>query len=128
MMNTNSNNDSELVIGIVSPVGTNSSEIKTCIVDCLNQFSYKTNIIKVSEHILSKFIAGSLDFHGNEYDRISFFMDKGNEIREKTKDAAILMKGVAAFIYDNYRKIMKGLSQEMHILLILLNILMKSNF
>ena len=103
MMNRNSNTDSELVIGIVSPVGTNSSEIKTCIIDSLNKFSYKSNMIKVSEHILSKFVSKLPDFSGNEYNRISFFMDKGNEIREKTQDAAILMKGVAAFIFDNYR-------------------------
>lgn len=102
-MNRNLNRDSELVIGIVSTVGTNSSEIKTCIVDSLNQFNYKSNIIKVSEDILTKFVVNSPDFSGNEYKRISFFMDKGNEIREKTQDAAILMKGVAAFIYDNYR-------------------------
>lgn len=103
MMNSNTNNDSELVIGIVSPVGTNSSEIKTCIIDSLNQFNYKTNTIKVSEHILSKFVADLPDFSGNEYDRISFFMDKGNEIRKMTQDAAILMKGVSAYIFDNYR-------------------------
>lgn len=104
MMNRNSNSDSELVIGIVSPVGTNSSEIKTCIVDSLNKFHYKSNKIKVSEDILSQFVVNLPDFSGNEYRRISFFMDKGNEIREKTQDAAILMKGVAAFIFDNYRK------------------------
>ncbi len=108
MMNRNSNSDSELVIGIVSTVGTNSSEIKTCIIDSLNKFSYKSNMIKVSEHILSKFVTNLPDFSGNEYERISFFMDKGNEIREKTQDAAILMKGVAAFIFDNYRKDNEG--------------------
>ncbi len=109
MMNRNSNSDSELVIGIVSTVGTNSSEIKTCIVDSLNKFNYKSKIIKVSEHILSKFVANLPDFSGNEYKRISFFMDKGNEIREKTRDAAILMKGVAAFIFDNYRRDNEGI-------------------
>lgn len=103
MMNRNSNSDSELVIGIVSPVGTSCSEMKTCIVDCLNQFKYKSNEIKVSKDILSKFVESSPDFSGDEYQRISFFMDKGNEIREKTQDAAILMKGVAAFIFANYR-------------------------
>lgn len=108
MMNRNSNSDSELVIGIVSTVGTNSSEIKTCIIDSLNQFNYKSNIIKVSEHILSKFVANPPDFSGNEYERISFFMNKGNEIRKKTQDAAILMKGVAAYIFDNFRKDNEG--------------------
>lgn len=105
MMSGNSNNDSELVIGIVSPVGTNSSEIKRCIIDSLNQFNYKSNTIKVSEDILSNFVADLPDFSRDEYKRISFFMDKGNEIRKETRDAAILMKGVAAFILDNYRNV-----------------------
>lgn len=103
MMNGNFNNDSELVIGIVSPVGTNSSDIKTDIIDCLKKFKYKSNIIKVSEEILSPFVVNLPDFSDNEFERISFFMNEGNKIRKKTKDTAILMKGVAAFISDNYR-------------------------
>ena len=63
-MNRNSNNDSELVIWIVSTVCTNSSEIKTCITYSLNKFNYKSNIIKVSEHILSKFVVNPPDFLG----------------------------------------------------------------
>lgn len=72
MTNRNFNNDSELVIGIVSTVGTNSSEIKACIVDSLNKFNYKSNKVKVSEDILSQFVVNLPDFSGDEYKRISF--------------------------------------------------------
>ena len=96
------NRDSELVIGIVHTVGTVSSEIIECMVDSLNKFHYKSEIIKVSKEILSPFASVPPNFT-DEHERISFFMDKGNEIRKKTGDDAILMKGVCAFIYGKYR-------------------------
>lgn len=96
------NKDSELVIGIIHTVGTNSSEIISCIIDSLNKFHYASEVIKVSKEILSQFVV-DLPVFENEYKRISFFMDKGNEIRKKTGDDAILMKGVSAYIYSNYR-------------------------
>ena len=83
-------------------MGTVSSDIIECIVDSLNKFHYNSDIIKVSKEILSPFVSVQPNFL-NEYERISFFMDKGNEIRKKTGDDAILMKGVAAFIYGKYR-------------------------
>lgn len=112
-MNGNFNDNSELVIGIVSTVGTNSSEIMSCITDSLNKFRYKSDIIKVSKSILSQFVENLPDFSGNEFERISFYMDKGNEIRGKTEDAAILMKGVASYICDNYRSVDKGPNPRM---------------
>lgn len=96
------NRDSELVIGIVHTVGTVSSEIIECMIDSLNKFHYKSEIIKVSKEILSPFASVPPNFT-DEHERISFFMDKGNEIRKKTGDDAILMKGVCAFIYGKYR-------------------------
>lgn len=96
------NRDSELVIGIVHTIGTVSSEIMECMKDSLNKFHYNSEIIKVSKEILSPF-ASVLPNFIDEHERISFFMDKGNEIRKKTGDDAILMKGVCAFIYGKYR-------------------------
>ena len=102
MIKRNQNKDSELVIGIVQTVGTNSADIIQCIIDSLNQFHYESEKIKVSQEILSKFIKNPPHFT-NECERISYFMDKGNEIRQSTDDAAILMKGVSAYIFDKYR-------------------------
>ena len=96
------NRNSELVLGIIHTVGTNSAEVIHCIVDSLKLFRYKSEIIKVSRDILSQFVTHIPNFQ-NEYERISFFMDKGNEIRKRTEDDAILMKGVCAYIYNKYR-------------------------
>lgn len=96
------NRNSELVLGIIHTVGTNSAEVIHCIVDSLKMFHYESDIIKVSKDILSQFVAPVPEFF-SEYKRISFFMDKGNEIRKNTEDDAILMKGVCAYIYNKYR-------------------------
>ena len=100
------NRDSELVLGLVHTVGTNCSDAIECIIDGLNRFSYNTVVIKVSQEIIKQFIKdGMTEPDGsNEYNRISFYMDLGNDIRSKSKDNAILMKGVAAYIYRNFRE------------------------
>lgn len=98
------NKDSELVIGIVYTVGTKFSDVIDCIRDCLNKFHYSTEVIKVSRDILGKFASAEDQKFDNEFERISFYMDLGNQIRCKTEDDAILMKGVAAYIYNNFRE------------------------
>lgn len=98
------NKDSELVIGIVHTVGTNSSGTIECIKDSLQGFRYSTEVIKVSKDILSQFMPSERPNLENEFDRISFYMDLGNQIRCQTEDDAILMKGVAAYIYANYHE------------------------
>ena len=105
------NKDSELVLGIIQTVGTNSADIIQCIVDSLKKFNYQSEIIKVSKTILSEFHKETLSFD-KEFDRINFFMDLGNEIRQKTGDGAILMKGVSAYIYGNYRISNDGAPRE----------------
>ena len=98
------NKDSELVIGIVHTVGTNSSDTIECIKDSLQGFHYSSAVIKVSKEILQPFASGDSQNFDNEFERISFYMDLGNYIRCQTKDDAILMKGVAAYIYANYHE------------------------
>lgn len=93
--------DSELVLGIIQTVGTNSSETISCIVDSLKKFKYRAQKIKVSEEILKPFGTQLQEFT-DEFERISYYMDLGNKIRRDTNDSAILMKGVAAYIYSKY--------------------------
>lgn len=99
--------DSELFLGIIQTVGTNSKDIIECIKDSLKKFGYETKVIKVSEMILSRFDSNIPKFKG-EYERIDFFMNLGNDIRKKTEDDSILMKGVSAYIYQNFRDNFKG--------------------
>jgi len=94
-----SKNDSELVIGIIKTAGTDIIQVIQNITDRLKYFGYTTEIIKVSDEILSEFSKNNFlvkDDENKEYRRISHYMDLGNEIRSKTGDYSILMKGVVS--------------------------------
>jgi deoxycytidylate deaminase len=100
--------DSELVIGIIATVGTETKETIKYIGDQLEFFRYTTEEIVVSKCIISQFEATPPNFE-TEYNRISHYMDMGNKIRETSDDMSILAKGVARQIYvdrplDEYGK------------------------
>lgn len=82
---------SELVIGIVSAVGTESSRVITPLKDRLNRFGYTTEEIKVSS------LLRSLQSN-DEYERIKGLMTAGDILREETKCNAILAYGSAGLI------------------------------
>lgn len=90
------NNDSELVIGIITTVGTNIKQVKENIYDRLRYYKYDYMDIKVSKDVISEF--SEIKSFNNEYERISFYMDQGNKIRKETNDASILMKGAISKI------------------------------
>ncbi|SER30506.1 Deoxycytidylate deaminase [Nitrosomonas sp. Nm51] len=81
-------NDGELIIGIVSAVGTEFKRVIDPLTDRLKGFGYTVEVIRVSS-ILSTFSGGS------EYDRIKHFMSAGDSLREKSTNNAILAAGVA---------------------------------
>jgi len=72
-------NDSEIFIGFVGAIGIDLNNIYNIIEQRLNAFRYTTKHIKVSS------IIGELyepeEFRGDEYQRITFHMDKGNKLR-----------------------------------------------
>jgi cytidine/deoxycytidylate deaminase len=79
-------NDSELIIGIVSSVGTPSHRIITPLKDRLEGFGYSVEEIRVSQFlpaIEEKKLNG-------EYDRISYFMEQGDLFRKESKNNSIL--------------------------------------
>ena len=84
-------NDSEIIIGIVSAVGTETSRVITPLKDRLNQFGYASEEIKVSS-----LLTGKSD--GGEYQRIKSLMNEGDKLRENTKNNAILAYGAAKLI------------------------------
>lgn len=100
------NQDSELVLGLVHTVGTNCADALECLRDGLSRFTYTTEVIKVSQEILRQFLGSTKEEPDctNEYQRIDFYMNLGNKIRCQTKDNAILMKGVAAYIYSEFHQ------------------------
>ena len=92
------NQDSELVLGIISPVGTNVSIVIQSIINQLKRFNYSTDVISVSSDVLCQFTPSTMQFYC-EYDRICYYMGLGNDIRKLTNDSSFLMKGVATEIY-----------------------------
>lgn len=90
--------DSELVLGIIATVGTDTKGVIKDITDQLAFFKYKVEEIVVSKQIISQFESDPPLFT-SEYDRISHYMDLGNEIRATSDDMSILARGVARQIY-----------------------------
>ena len=84
-------NDSELIIGIVSAVGTESSRVIGPLKDRLQGFGYSVKEIRVSS-ILPDF---DISEPHTEYNRIKHYMSSGDERRKTSKNNAILAAGVA---------------------------------
>jgi len=89
--------DSELIIGIVSAVGTESMRVITPLKDRLQRFGYKVIEIKVSS-ILK---AGATS---NEYERIRHLMKQGDLLRKERRNNAILAYGVAKLVKEERSK------------------------
>ena len=84
-------NNSELIIGIVSAVGTETERVIKPLKDRLSRFGYTAVEIKVSS-----LLNGGVSV--NEYDRIKSLMNAGDELRKKTNNNAILAYGVSKLI------------------------------
>lgn len=81
-------NEGELVIGIVSAVGTEYKRVTEPLIDRLKGFGYSVQEIRVSGCLPS--------FSGtDEYERIKHYMQAGDVLRENSENNAILAAGVA---------------------------------
>lgn len=76
----------ELIIGLVGAVGSSLTPLTNITKSLLEEkFTYEVEIIKVSKNILEKTFNGDHHFE-NTFERISKFMDKGNELRKNDHD------------------------------------------
>ncbi|WP_323921891.1 anti-phage dCTP deaminase [Aeromonas caviae] len=82
-------NESELIIGIVSAVGTEYKRVTEPLTDRLKGFGYTVQDIRVSS------ILPVCHDSTNEYARIKYYMNAGDSLREKSGNNAILSAGVA---------------------------------
>lgn len=82
--------DSELIIGIVSPVGVNPTQITETLENRLRNFEYHVEVIRVSE-LLPKVSVNK------ENERIEFLIQEGDKLRERFGND-ILAKGVVGLI------------------------------
>ncbi|MEK0086158.1 anti-phage dCTP deaminase [Benzoatithermus flavus] len=81
--------DTELVIGIVNAVGTEYMRVLGPLIDRLQGFGYAVKEIRVSD------LLPRPDGKVGEYDRIKHYMKHGDELRNKTRNNAILAAGAA---------------------------------
>ncbi|WP_236203064.1 anti-phage dCTP deaminase [Pseudomonas protegens] len=89
--------ESEIIIGIVSAVGTESSRVISPLKDRISQFGYHVEEIKIS----SLLTPPSTNTSGtSEYSRIKGLMGVGDKLRETTKNNAILSYGAAKCIKE----------------------------
>ncbi len=99
MLQNDSSEGNEIVIGLIATVGTDTDEVIRSLKMQLNHFSYSVEEISVSKQILSQFEDTCPDSFKSEYERITHYMDLGNKVRTDTNDNSILMKGVARELY-----------------------------
>lgn len=85
----NNYHDSELIIGLVGPIGTNLDYISNAIIKLLKEFSYSSHIIKISKDIIPLF--GKVDLSNlSPSERVNKLMDKGKALRLKRDDLLAL--------------------------------------
>lgn len=85
-------NNSEIIIGLVSAVGTESKLVTDPLKDRLKGFGYSTEEIRLSQ------ILPHDNADGKEYDRIRHYMSAGDTLRERSGNNAILAAGAAKLI------------------------------
>lgn len=95
--------DSELVIGLVSAVGTENRLVIDLLTERLGRAGYKVHEIKISDAVIP--ILVPVPDQGNkQYTRISDLMDAGNKARAESGDNSILAHGAAAEIFAKRAK------------------------
>ena len=87
----------ELIIGLITTLGTDVRDVIQLIEDRLAQYNYETEQIKISSEIIAQFDTEDSE-KMPEHERISHFMDLGDSLR--TIDTQLLMKGAAAKIFE----------------------------
>lgn len=100
-----SNIPTEIIVGIIGPIGCNRELVIDTIKKLSKHYSYQSEIIKLSDIIISN---TTVNVDGaDQYDRVMKLMDAGNNLRKKTSDNSILGK-MAAVEISKRRKNTKG--------------------
>lgn len=94
---------SELIIGLVGAVGTETKQIVDLLQERIKLAGYETQTIKVSQEVIELFESINQTSIG-QAERIAKLMDAGNDIRKNCGDNGVLANGIAALIYRNRPK------------------------
>ncbi len=95
--------ESELIIGLVSAVGTETSLAIELLKERLGRAGYDASIVKISKDVIPLLVK-VCELNANKYLRISKLMDAGNNARANTTNDAILALGATTRIYAKREK------------------------
>lgn len=87
---------SELVIGLVSAIGTDLEQVTRLIDQRLRLFGYDSNVIKISHDIIAELQPSSTN--DSYFTTVNQLMDGGNLLRRSSGDASVLALAAAARI------------------------------
>ncbi|NHR07577.1 dCMP deaminase family protein [Chromobacterium haemolyticum] len=96
-------NESEIVIALVGAIGTDLKKIIEPIKNKLKSYNYTSHDIRVSKQVID-FIYPNQDNLPKKFEHISYYMDKGNEIRKLANDNGILAGGISLVINEARKK------------------------
>lgn len=93
----------ELVVGMVSAVGTDNARFIRLFREVLEFAGYEMKTVKISEEVIPQVVNVPTAFDAH-FDRIQTLMNKGNESRALNEDDSILAQGVSATIFSRRTK------------------------
>jgi deoxycytidylate deaminase len=100
-----STSNSELVIGLVGPLGIDSNKVCRMITNRLSEYGYKSVEIRLSKTAIPA-LAGELNTaNQTAFERANALIDMGNKVRTQSKNNAVLAIASAALIAGNRPKI-----------------------
>jgi hypothetical protein len=90
--------DSELVLGLVAPVGTNFEKFQHLLDRCLRKFGYEANLVRVSDLISSFSVDPPVEPRGAtaEAMRLHRMMHAGSQLRLDTGRGELLALSAAS--------------------------------
>jgi len=89
---------SEIIIGLVEAVGTDSNQVITQITNGLRPYNYDVEVISISRDVIPSIINIKPTRYKKEANRIKKMMDAGDQARELFKDNSILSYGATMLI------------------------------
>jgi deoxycytidylate deaminase len=95
-----STRDSELVIGFVGPLGTDNAKIRELIMSRLSTYNYEAKLVRLSTTVIPALRPGNLDSL-SEFNRANELIDRGNRIRESSRNNAVMAIAAAAAIGES---------------------------
>src|SRR5690606_21948386 len=92
---------SELVFGLVAPVGTNFGLVLNPLTKLLRRFDYTVNVVRLSELFGNFDIREQFEVKGSdEYRRLMQGMHHGNTLRKESRRGEFMALGAAKSIHD----------------------------